>query len=965
MLMETRQAPATTRRLRLAAVLILLVAACTSDTTGPTTTTAGPTTTAPAGATTSSPHPGLALALPVDPQVQVGRLENGLTYYLRHNDSPGGRAELRLLVNAGSSQETEEQSGVAHFLEHMMFNGTERFPRNELIAALEAFGPRFGPDINAHTNFDETVYELSVETEKEELVTLGLQVLRGWADRATLTTEDVIAERGVVLDEWRLRSQGFGGRISSAYADLILPGSPYEGRIPIGDAEAIASTTPEELRRFYEDWYRPDLMALVAVGDFDLEEMEDSIVEIFADLEPRDGPSRERLTYDPPGEARSGRLVDEEATGASVAVLWPLEPRSMETVGDLQNAVALAMSLEVLATRLNDDALRGDAPFLGAANVEVGYAREIELAGVDVDSRPREAESALRAVLEEAERMRRHGISPGEFARALARFEASSRQAHDRQETIQDIEIAGQIAAHHLAGAHLMTPDQRFKVESDIISRLDPGDLESALSRVVEHPPLILAVGPDDQPELIPDQARILEVLGEVRASTIEARPDEGSGVDTLMAVPEPELPVSTETDPDFGYTILEYGNGATVFLWQSEISDQSVYMRAESFGGTSRIAVEDLPEAFLATDIIGRSGLGPADATTLERYLSDRLVQVFSWISETREGLTGTAASRDVETLLQLTNLLMTAPRFDDQAVAAVVDEVALLNASRADIPEILFDEALIQAYYGDDPRYFALPTPDQMADFDPDAAERVYLDRLGDAADFAFAFVGNFDIAEMTDLVSRYIGTLPAAGGDGGFVDNQPLPPRRVVVTTVEAGSGEQGRLGMFFTNPFQPELEDRMTARLLQLILDNRLRERIREELSATYSIFNTIDLQRDPDPFAETFISSTGHPDDLGRISEEVMADLADLQANGPTPGQFDTAVEQLRTELDLINNPTLADALITSYLYPDRPVVELSRRYEVIEEITAQDVRRISQTVFDPGQRIEIRLVPRN
>jgi len=961
--METRQPSATTRRLSLGIALYLLVASCTSGTTTPTTT--APTTTAPAGTTSSSLDPGPSLALPVDPRVRAGRLANGLTYYLRHNDSPGGRAELRLLVNAGSSQETKDQSGVAHFLEHMMFNGTERFPRNELIAALEAFGPRFGPDINAHTNFDETVYELSVETEKEELVALGLQVLRDWADRATLTTEDVIAERGVVLDEWRLRAQGFGGRVSSAYADLILPDSPYEGRIPIGDPDAIVSTTPEELRRFYEDWYRPDLMALVAVGDFDIEEMEDSIVAVFGDLEPRDGPPRGRFDYEPPGEARSGRLVDEEAAGTSLAVLWPLEPRSMETVGDLQGAVALAMSLEILATRLNDDALRGDAPLLGASDVEVGYAREIELAGVDVDSRPRDAESALRAVLEEAERVRRHGISPAEFARALARFEAGSRQAHDRQGTIQDFEIAGQIAAHHLAGAHLMTPDQRFKVESDIISRLAPGDLEVALSRVVARPPIILAVGPEHQAELIPDEARILEVLGEVRASTIERRPDEGPGVSTLMAVPDPEPPESIETDPNFGYTILEYGNGATVFLWQSEISDQSVHMRAESFGGTSRIAIEDLPEAFLATDIISRSGLGPADAATLERYLSDRFVQVFPWISETREGLSGSAASRDVETLLQLTNLLVTAPRFDDQAVEALVDEMAILNDSRADIPEILIDEALIEAYYGDDPRYFALPSSEQMADFDLSAAERVYLERFGDVADFAFAFVGDFDIREMTDLVSRYIGTLPAAGGDGGFVDNQPLPPRRVVITTVEAGSGEQGSLGMFFTNPLEPELEDMIAAQVLQLILDNRLRERIREELSATYSVFSSIALQRDPDPFAESHVSSTGHPDDLGRISEEVMADLADLQANGPTPGQFATAVEQLRTELDLINNPTLADALITSHLYPDRPVVELSRRYQVIEEITAEDVRLLSRTVFNPDQRIEIRLVPRS
>ena len=955
----TRSSP---RWLRLA-VALLLVVSCNSATTETSISTSPTSTSVPT--TSSTTDPTLELAIPIDPQVRVGRLDNGLTYYLRHNDSPGGRAEFRLLVDAGSAQETDEQSGVAHFLEHMMFNGTERFPRNELIAALEAFGPRFGPDINAHTNFDETVYELSVETDKEDLVELGLQVLRDWAGRATLKDEDVVAERGVILDEWRLRSQGFGGRISNAYADLILPGSPYEARIPIGDPEAIATTTPEELRRFYEDWYRPDLMALVAVGDFDLGEMESRIVETFSDLQPSEGPEREAAAYEPPSQPRADRLLDEEAAVVSFAVLWPMPSRTMDTIGDLQQSVALGMALDIMATRLNDDALRGEAPLLGASSVEVGYARVIELVGVDVESRPEEAEAALRTVFEEIERLKRHGISTAEFERVLSRFDAHSTQMHQRQESIQDVEIAAQIAAHHLAGAHLMTPDQRFKIESDVVARLQPADLESILTDVVGRPPLILVVGPDDHADVIPEEDRVLEMLGEVGQATVDRRPDESPGIETLMAIPEPQPPTRTRRDRDFGYTILEYANGATVYLWQSQIAADSVYMQAESFGGTSRIAIDDLAEAFLVTDIISRSGVGPADAITLERYLSDRVVSVFPWISETREGLTGGSAAKEVETLFQLTNLMMTAPRIDDHAVAAVIDEVAAVNASREDIPDILFDEALIASYYGDDPRYFAFPTREQMADFDQDAAERVYRERFGDAGDFAFAFVGDFDISDMTDLASRYIGTLPAGEGDGGFVDNQPLPPRRVAITTVEAGTGEQGRVGMFFTNPFQPELRDRLTARILQLIVDTRLRERIREELSATYSIFSGIDLQREPDPFVESFVSSTGHPADLGRISEEVMADLADLQANGPTSKQFATAVEQLRTQVDLIDNPTLADALITGHLYPDQPVLELSQRNEVLGQITPEDVQRLSQIAFNQGQRIEVRLVPRS
>jgi zinc protease len=254
-------------------------------------------------------------------------------------------------------------------------------------------------------------------------------------------------------------------------------------------------------------------------------------------------------------------------------------------------------------------------------------------------------------------------------------------------------------------------------------------------------------------------------------------------------------------------------------------------------------------------------------------------------------------------------------------------------------------------------------IPTADQLADFDVAIAEAVYRERFANAGDFAFAFVGDFDIGEMTDLAARYIGTLPGTLDRERWVDNQPLPPREVQVSIVEAGQDPQGRIAMSFTNPFEPSQKDRLTARLLELIVNNRLRNRIREDLSASYSIFAGVDLQRDPDPFAEAFVSATGDPDDLGRISEEVIADLADLIENGPTDTQFATALEQLRTELDLLGNPVIADSLITNYLYPDQPVAELRDRYQLIDELTATDVRILAGIAFNPNQRIEVRLVP--
>lgn len=950
------------KRLVAALSLLVVLVSCTSSSV--TTTTAVVTTVPAPASTTSTVDPRLALALPIDPQVVRGRLANGLAFYIRHNDSPGGRAELRLLVDAGSVQEDPDQAGMAHFLEHMMFNGTERFPRNELISVLEAFGPRFGPDINAYTTYDETVYELSLSTADPQLIGLGIDVLREWATEATLTETDVVEERGVILDEWRLRAQGFDARVDDRLQELILDGSAYAGHPPIGNADSIQATEPAQLERFYRDWYHPERMAVVAVGDIDVEEMEALITEAFGDIPSAiDSRGFDASPYPTPARPRAMTHLDAEATLAGISLLWPQPNRPMTTVGDYQRALATQLGLEILADRLNNEALTGTGPLLGASAVDLDWTRGVKVRGIDMDVRPELAEDGLDEVLVEVERLRRHGIANSEFERAVTGYAAFSRQIFEQRESAQDVQFTTQIAAHHLAGAPIMGNDQRYDIESAILDRLTVEDMETALAAILESPPVIMVLGPDDPSLTIPDEAVVLAAL--VETATMEIEPE--SGVDSepidLMVAPEPAPITASTVDPRFEYTTLEFANGAMVYLWESDIATSAVHALVEGFGGTSQVDVGDLPEATLATQILNRSGVGDFDIPSLRRALAGRIVGVDPWITETRQGLEGNSSLADIETLFQLIHLMMTRPRFDPAAVDAVVDEAEGLVAASNDLPDLKFEEALNQAYYGDDPRYFVLPDITQLAQFDPDAAERVFRERFGNAGAFAFAFVGDFDTGEMTELAARYIGTLSGAPGPGSFVDHQPLPPRDVQVEVVEAGTGEQGQIGLFFTNPHDPTSRDRLTARLLELIVTARLRERVREELSATYSISTLIDLQRDPDAFAESYIISTGDPAGLELISEEIIADLATLQVGGPTPEQFETAVTQLRDEIELLDNRTLARALITAHLYPDQPVVELADRYTVIDELTVGDVTTMARIVFDPSSRIEIRQVP--
>lgn len=955
------------RIVALAVALGLVVVACTGSTAS--TTTLAPETTsssAVATTTTEAVDPRLALALPVDSEVRQGVLDNGLTYYIRHNEAPGGRAELRLVVDAGSVQEDESQAGIAHFLEHMMFNGTELFPRNELISVLERFGPKFGPDINAYTTFDETVYELGLTTDEPKLMDLGMTVLREWASRATLNESDVVEERGVVLDEWRLRAQGYSARVGDRFHELVFPGTVYEGRLPIGTAESIEQTTPDLLGRFYRDWYRPDRMAIVAVGDFDVDSMEDDIVDTFGDLVPLEDPLPwDPVTYEPPMDPRVDSFVDPEATNVGLAVVWPVPTARPVTVGDYAQSVALSLGLEILNERLDDEALAGDGPLLSAAPVDFDWTRSIGAKGLDLEVKPTQADAGMEHVLTEVERVRREGFTDDEFSRALLRFETRSRQIYDEQDSRQDVTIADDIVAHHLGGAPLFSPDQRFKVEFDIADTLSKAYVEDVFGGVVSAAPIVLMVGPDDEGISIPDEARIMEVIDGLPSVTLQPRDDTTSDVLELMPAPAPAPILSDRTDRLFGYHTLTFDNGATVYLWPSGIAAGSVLAMIEGFGGTSVMDVEDLPEAFAMTDIVLRSGVGDLDIPTLQRFLTDRVVSLEPWISETRQGLVGESSSRDLETLLQLVNQTMTSPRFDASAVDAVLSQLETVEASRADLPDILFDEALITGYYGDDPRYFAFPTAEQLESYDPVRAEELFRDRFGDAGQFAFVFVGDFEMEDVTDLAARYIGSLPGDSVQTGFVDNQPLPPRRVQTFTVEAGTDEQAQIGMFFTNELDSDLEDRVTAQLLELIVAARLRDRVREQLSATYSVTTGVDLQRDPDPYAEAFVHATGDPAGLDQISDEVIADLADLQENGPTVDQFATAVAQLRDDFELFDNWSIASRLVEAHLYPDLPVSDMIRRNEVLTGLTSEDVRLLARIAYNLDQRIEIRQVPRN
>ena len=951
------------------AATAMLASACTSSTdsttTAPTTvpvpSTTSTSTTTTTTTTTEPPDPRLAEPLPVDDGVMVGQLDNGLTYYVRENFRPGDRAELRLVVNAGSAQEAADQSGGAHFLEHMLFNGTERFPANELTRVLEGFGARFGPDVNAYTSFDETVYELSVATDDPALLDLALDVLLEWAAKAAIEQSEVENERGVVLEEWRLRSAGLNGRIAQAYEDVLLRGTGYEGQAPIGDPEQLEVTNAAELRRFYEDWYRPDLMAVVAVGDFDADTVVAAIEERFSTIEARTGPDRAAVEVAPFEFDRVRTLADADQPNASVEIYYPTPSRVAETYGDRKDGWALLVANDMLATRLNDDVTRGDAPFLSVSATDFDYTRGLQVTGLSADVSTTDVIPAIADLVMEVERALRHGYSESEFDRAIAGWTAAVEQFYNGRNSTQDVEYAGRYVNNFLAGSPILSAQDDFDIDSAILDSLTPEDAVAALEGLVGASSRVtVVIGPSDGS--VPDNLTIETAIALALAGRIVPRDDDEAIGDTLLAAPLPVAPVA-ENELPLGITELVYPNGVRVQYLETDISANQLVMGARSPGGLSRVADDDVVEGSLAADVVARSGAGVFDRVALETFLADKFVFVAPYIDVVEEGLFGSAASEDLETMFQLIHLQMVAPRLDDAATATVLQEIRPFAESPGDIPGLATTIEVISQRWGGEPRYRVLPTPAELDEYDPAAAARVLTDRFGNAGDFVFSFAGDFDSAELRGLADEYLGTLPSTDRDDSVVDYQQDPPSRIIDETIAVGESEQGFVTFLFTNELMRDPLLDIQLELLSLISDVKLRDRIREALAATYTPFLSVSSSEDPDDIVETFLQVSGDPEELDQIVDEALAVLQILATDGPTDDELATAREQLGRQYELVSNEWWVDRMLFYSARPDEMPDSLFDVFTLIDQTTTDDLRSLAATTFPLDSYVLVRQIP--
>ena len=783
----------------------------------------------------------LATRLPVDPKLRIGTLPNGIRYYIRQNAKPEKRAELRLVVNAGSVLEAPDQLGMAHMLEHTAFNGTTHFAKNDLIKYLESIGVRFGADLNAYTGFDETVYILPIPTDTARIVNQAFTILEDWAHGQTLDPTEVANERGVVREEWR-GGRGAGERMLQQWLPIAFKGSRYAERLPIGNEASIMAANPAKLRRFYNDWYRPDLMAVIAVGDFDPKAMESQIRTHFSRIPAPKATAPKRPSYDVPGnkEPLVAIASDKEATSSSVNLIYKMPASATRTVGDYRRNLVERLYLQMLNARFSEITQKPDAPFLAAgASKEAFFARNTEAFTLDANVKDGGIEQGTEALLKEARRVDQFGFLQSELDRARQNLLRSYERSYAERDKTQSGSFVQEYIGNYLRGEAIPGIEYEYTIAQQLAPTISLADINTlARGWITDENRVIIAESPVKAGVTAPTRAGILAAFDRANKAQVAAWTETLSNDALIPQPPAAGKIVSSKTLPAIGAVEWKLSNGARVIVKPTDFKADEVLMRAYSPGGTSLAEDKDYMSAVLASQVVSLGGIGSFSFIDLGKKLSGKAISVSPSIGSTTEGMAAAGSPKDLETLFQLVYLDFTAPRLDTIAFAAFKQQVGPFLANRGADPSSVFSDSMtaIMSQHN----YRARPiTPAVFAEIDPARAVSFYKNRFADASDFTFVFVGNVDTTAIKPYVETYLASLPTVARKDAFVDRGGAPPKGVVQTVVRKGTEPKANSVMFFTGSCVYTPQNRMVLRALTTLVQTKLNETLREKLGGTYS------------------------------------------------------------------------------------------------------------------------------
>jgi zinc protease len=885
----------------------------------------------------------------------MGVLPNGLHYYIRKNSAPEKRAELRLVVNAGSVLETDDQLGLAHFIEHMAFNGTTHFAKNELVGYLQSIGVRFGADLNASTSFDETVYILPVPTDKARIVEQAFTILEDWAHGQLFDSAEVVAERGVVREEWR-GGRGSSERMLEQWFPTVFRNSIYAQRLPIGNESSIMTATPSRLRSFYKDWYRPELMAVIAVGDFDAAAIEAQIKKHFAAI-PSASTAPERKIVRVPLDTVPVIAIatDREATRSAISLMFRQPQLATNTVADYRRDLTGTLYLEMLNSRLGEIAQKPDAAFLDARASRSGFlARDVERFSLDARVAAGGAEKGLEAMLLEVRRAREFGFLQSELDRARANLLRTFEHANMERDKTQSAVFAEELIRHFLQGEPIPGIGNEYNLARELLPTITLADVNYiGASWVTGTKPLVLFQGPKIANAPPPTETGILASLDRASKVPLVAYTETVSSDALIRNQPTAGKVMSQRSIPAVGVTEWKLSNGARVLIKPTDFKVDEILFGGYAPGGTALAPDKDFMSAAFAAQIAGLSGLGTFTRVELGRKLSGKSVGLTSGIAETLHELGGRAVPSDLETLLQLVYLEFTATRLDTGAISAFRKNASSTVEGRSASPDEVFRDSVQVTLAQHDFRARPL-TSASLAEVDPQKAVEFFRNTFSNAAGFTFVFVGNVDTLSLRPLVEKYLASLPAQAPTDGARATTRGYPRGVVEKTVRMGLEPKATTIIAFTGQCTYSPETRFALRALTSVVQLRLNQSLREKLGKTYSPSVRGNCSREPRQEYFIPIQFGSSPGDAESLTKTVFALIDSLKTQGPTESDVEKVREQIiRThEVEQRQNQYwLTNILVRSQTGED--LAGLHKSFDaMIAGLTTEKIRQAARRYFD-------------
>lgn len=905
-----------------------------------------------------------------DPAVRVGKLENGMTYYIRHNDKPAQRAEFYLATDVGAYQEEDDQDGLAHFLEHMCFNGTKNFPGKALLDWLQSIGAEFGRNINASTGFEQTQYMLNnIPIVRESIIDSCLLIMHDYSHFVTCDPVEIDAERGVILEERRGRRNA-GWRMFEKSLPYYFGDTPYAKRTLIGGEEQLKTFKYESLTNFYKKWYNPDVQALVVVGDIDVDQIENKIKTIFSDVPAPEVPTQ-KVLHKIPGNSEPvfGIITDPEASSSQIEMLWRGEPLPKELnntdVAYMLDMVKAYIRI-IMGERFGDITSKPDAPFIGASFGMGRLCNTCEAVSGNVSFKDGQAASAFAAFLVEVEKLRRFGFTEGEVQRAKDNILQAYERAVEAASTRKNAEFVRPLLNNFFFNEPFLTPEQDLEMAKALCSQLSAQVLNQMLPQLLaEQNVLVLFNGPEKEGLANPSEAELAEIYAAVKNAEIAPNAEESINEPLLDETLLAGSKTKKEKTGIYGETVWTLKNGVKVIVLPTDYKKDQVIINLSMDGGKTLIATEDLPsfEDNIWQLFLRNTGVSKFSGTTLPKMLAGKSAGANPYISNLSHGISASSTPKDIETALQLLYLVFTDPRFDEAEFQTGIEQIKAVLPNIQKDPDFRFQIEKEKIFYNNNPRVLALDE-ELLAKANLATIERVYRQLFKDAAGAEVTIIGNVDIATLKPLVEKYIGSLPKGKKATDWnADNCIAVAEGQIEKTVNLEmQTPKSTVHQLYTAYLPVDIKTSVTLDAANYILDMIYTKTIREEQGGTYGVGSALQGRRKPEPRIDIHVLFTTNVESAEKLSQIAIDELKKYAENGPTQEQFNMAVENMKKNLPekRISNSYWFGALDHYYEYG----VDYDKEYEAaINSLTPEDIKNILQAILAQGNFIEVTLAP--